>query len=83
MRESHGLGSVEPSYVGVVSCALTETCRRGGASVVGGVGGSGVRGTQFSRASGQEAGCFSNDAWNYGAAAGFVGSRLAKSLVGG
>jgi hypothetical protein len=34
MHESHGLGSIEPSYVGVVSCVLIGTCRCGG-SIVG------------------------------------------------
>ena len=44
MRESHGLGSVKPSYVGVVSCILTGTCCCGGFVIVGVVRGSGVWG---------------------------------------
>ena len=83
MRESHGLGSVEPSYVGVVSCVLTVTCHGGGSVVVGVVGGSGVRGAPSLRAGGQVASCCCDGALRCCAAVGLAGSWLAACTGGG
>ena len=83
MRESHGLGSVEPSYVGVMSCVLTGTCRGGGSVVVGVVGGSGVRGASSLRAGRQVVGCCCDGALRCCVAVGLAGSRLAACTVDG
>ena len=83
MRESHGLGSVEPSYVGVVSCVLTGTCRCGGSIVVGVVERSGVRGALSLRAGGQVAGYCCDGALKCCAAIGLAWSRLAECIGGG
>jgi hypothetical protein len=81
MHESHGLGSVEPSYVGVVSCVLTGTCHCG-CSIVGGViRGSGDRGASSLRAGGQVAGCCCDGALRCLATAGLAESRLAACMV--
>jgi len=53
VRECHGLGSVEPSYVGVERCALTIRCCCGGAVIVSGVKVSSVLGARALYTSGQ------------------------------
>ena len=83
MRESHGLGSVEPSYVGVVSCVLTVTCRGAGSVVVGVVRVSGVRGASSLRAGGQVAGCCCDGALKCCATTGLGGSQLVACTGGG
>lgn len=77
MCESHGLGSVGPSYVGVVSCVLIGTYRHCGAGVVG-VAGS--NGGSTLHVGGQVASCYCGGAFVFGATAGLTGSRLAESI---